>query len=55
MKSVKTLGAALVMSALLLALSGCQKQEGPAEQAEKGCKTAHNGVADSTNGRSAMR
>jgi predicted small secreted protein len=33
MKSVKTLGAALAMSALLVALSGCEKQEGPMEQA----------------------
>ena len=35
MKPVKTLSAALVMSVLLVALSGCQKQEGPAEQAGK--------------------
>ena len=35
MKLGKTVGAALVMSALLVALSGCQKQEGPAEQAGK--------------------
>jgi len=35
MKLGKTAGAALVMSALLGALSGCQKQEGPAEQAGK--------------------
>jgi predicted small secreted protein len=34
MKLRDTVGAALVMGALLLALSGCQK-EGPAEQAGK--------------------
>ncbi len=28
-------GATLVISALVVALSGCQKQEGPAEQAGK--------------------
>jgi len=35
MKPGKIVSAALVMSALLVALSGCQKQEGPAEQAGK--------------------
>lgn len=35
MKLGKTVSAALVMSGLLVALSGCQKQEGPAEQAGK--------------------
>lgn len=35
MKSGKTVGAALAMSALLAALLGCQKQEGPAEHAGK--------------------
>ncbi|MBK7324594.1 MAG: hypothetical protein IPI89_00155 [Propionivibrio sp.] len=35
MKLGKTIGAALFMSALLIALSGCQKQEGPAEKAGK--------------------
>lgn len=35
MKNGGTLSAALIMSALLAALSGCQKQEGPAEQAGK--------------------
>lgn len=35
MKLGKTVSAALAMSALLVALSGCQKQEGPAEQAGK--------------------
>ena len=35
MKQTRTLSAALVMSALLVALSGCQKQEGPMEKAGK--------------------
>jgi hypothetical protein len=35
MKRVETVSAALVMSALLVALCGCQKQEGPAEHAGK--------------------
>lgn len=35
MKTEKTVSVALIMSALLVALSGCQKQEGPAEQAGK--------------------
>ncbi|MET0919460.1 MAG: hypothetical protein ABWY07_13730 [Burkholderiales bacterium] len=35
MKLSETVSAALVMSALLAALSGCQKQEGPAEHAGK--------------------
>lgn len=35
MKFGKTPGAAIVMSVLLLTLSACQKQEGPAEKAGK--------------------
>jgi len=35
MKLSKTVSAALIMSALVVALSACQKQEGPAEQAGK--------------------
>jgi len=35
MKRGKAIGAALVASALLAALCGCQKQEGPAERAGK--------------------
>lgn len=35
MKLSATFRAALVMCALLAALSGCQRQEGPAEQAGK--------------------
>lgn len=34
-KLSETLGAILVMSALLVALPGCQKQEGPTQQAGK--------------------
>jgi flavodoxin len=33
MKPGKTLSTALIMTALLVALFGCQKQEGPAEKA----------------------
>ena len=35
MKFRETVGAVVVMSALLVALGGCQKQEGPAERAGK--------------------
>jgi hypothetical protein len=35
MKLVQTICAALAMSALLVALPGCEKQEGPMEQAGK--------------------
>lgn len=35
MKLARNVSAALVMSALLAALAGCQKQEGPAERAGK--------------------
>ena len=35
MKPQNAVRSALSMSALLVALSGCQKQEGPAEQAGK--------------------
>ena len=35
MKHGTNTSAALLMSALLVALSGCQKQEGPAEKAGK--------------------
>jgi hypothetical protein len=35
MKLGKTVSTALIMGALLGALSGCQKKEGPAEQAGK--------------------
>ena len=35
MKLRKMVGAAVVVSALLAAVSGCEKQEGPAEKAGK--------------------
>ncbi len=34
-KPGKTLGATVMLAALLVALSGCQKKEGPVEQAGK--------------------
>jgi hypothetical protein len=40
MKQMKLGKTVMVMSALLAALSGCQKQEGPAEQAGKEVDTA---------------
>jgi predicted small secreted protein len=46
MKPVKTLSAALVMSALLVALSGCEKQEGPAEQAGQSIDNATESVGE---------
>lgn len=35
MKLAKSVSAAVIMSALLAALAGCQKQEGPVERAGK--------------------
>jgi predicted small secreted protein len=46
MKLGKTVSVALVMSALLVALSGCQKQEGPAEQAGKNVDNAVENVGE---------
>ena len=40
MKPIKTLSAALAISALLVALSGCEKQEGPMEKAGKSADKA---------------
>jgi predicted small lipoprotein YifL len=40
MKLGKTVSVAMVMSALLVALAGCQQQEGPAEQAGKNVDNA---------------
>ena len=40
MKSIEIVSAALVMSALLVALSGFEKQGGPAEQAGKAVDNA---------------
>lgn len=47
MKSVKTLGTALVVCAWFAALSGCQKQEGPAEQAGKTIDNATESLGES--------
>ncbi|GAB6040407.1 hypothetical protein [Endothiovibrio diazotrophicus] len=40
MKPFESIGAALVTGALLLALSGCENHEGPAEKAGKQLDTA---------------
>ena len=46
MKPVKTLSAVLVISALLVALSGCEKQEGPMEKAGKSVDNATESVGE---------
>jgi PBP1b-binding outer membrane lipoprotein LpoB len=46
MKPVKTLSAALLISALLVALSGCEKQEDPMEKAGKGIDNATESVGE---------
>ena len=46
MKSYKTLGAALLISALLVALSGCEKQEGPMEKAGESIDNATESVGE---------
>jgi hypothetical protein len=46
MKSVKTLSTAFVISALLVALSGCEKQEGPMEKAGKSIDNATESVGE---------
>jgi len=46
MKPVKTLSAALVISALLVALSGCEKQEGPMEKAGKSVDNATESIGE---------
>jgi predicted small secreted protein len=46
MKPVKILSAALVISALLVALSGCEKQEGPMEKAGKSVDNATESVGE---------
>lgn len=43
MKLGKTVSAALFVSALLIALTGCQKQEGPAEKAGEAIQDAAKG------------
>ena len=46
MKPVKILGTALAISALLVALSGCEKQEGPMEKAGQSIDNATESVGD---------
>ena len=46
MKPVKTLSATLVISALLVALSGCEKQEGPMEKAGKSIDNATESIGE---------
>ncbi len=46
MKPVKIFSAALVMGALLVALSGCQKHEGPGERAGKSIDNAAGSVGE---------
>jgi len=46
MKPVKTVSTALIMSALLVALAGCERQEGPAEQAGKSIDNATESVGE---------
>ena len=46
MKRARTISAAVVMGALLVALSGCQKQEGPLEKAGKEVDKAAETVGD---------
>jgi hypothetical protein len=46
MTSIKTLSAALIMTAALVALPGCMKKEGPAEQAGKSLDNAAESVGE---------
>jgi hypothetical protein len=46
MQSAKTIGWALLLSALLVALTGCTKPEGPAEKAGKNLDRAAASVGD---------
>ena len=46
MRPVKIIGTAVAVGALLAALSGCEKQEGPAEQAGKQVDEAVEHVGD---------
>jgi uncharacterized lipoprotein YehR (DUF1307 family) len=46
MKRVNSLGSVLFASALLIALSGCQKDEGPAEKAGKSMDEAAQAVGE---------
>ena len=46
MTSIKTLSAALLMTTALVALPGCMKEEGPAEQAGKSLDNAAESVGE---------
>jgi hypothetical protein len=46
MKSIKTLSAVMVMSALLVALPGCEQQDGPMEKAGKSIDNATDSVGE---------
>ncbi len=46
MTSIKTLSAALLMTTALVALPGCVKEEGPAEQAGKSLDNAAESVGE---------
>ena len=46
MKSVKTLSTVLIMSALLVALPGCEKQDGPMEKAGQSIDNATESVGE---------
>ena len=46
MESVKTFSAALFISALLVALPGCEKQEGPMEKAGESIDNATDSVGE---------
>lgn len=46
MKLVKTVGAALVVAVFLAALAGCERNEGPMEQAGKSIDKAAEKVGD---------
>jgi len=46
MKPVQTISAALIMSALLVALPGCEKQEGPMEKAGQSIDNATESVGE---------
>lgn len=46
MKPHKTLGAAVIVGSLLLALSACQKEEGPVEKAGKEIDQAAEAVGE---------
>jgi hypothetical protein len=48
MRTIATIGTALVSGALFVALSGCERQEGPAEKAGRQLDTAIENVGKQT-------